>query len=426
MAPAPVVVYTIEVMSRFVIAAACLAGAAALAGCGNRRHENKDVPRDAQRARRVIEPSNEPVGPLPPYAIRADGVGPYKLGEKLSDLLERLASGPQIVLFEIPGVVHRSVIRAEEDAILVGGEQASTASFVAVVGGDVARTESGIHVGSTRDELVAALGSPVEDLEHARDPRLVVPSGLPNLRAVLEAGRVAAIVVTSTAAASRTAGDCPRPAATEAAVGACLTAAGELIAVDGDEVVIRTSDGERTIATLPRLPGLVFAAPLRGAAEARDELVVVTRTDEPATRSWSISAYRLEGTRLQRVVDATQVYQLSSANARWIGADLRDIELYLELTSRPEGVEVGGLLTARGSARGKAIRDVVVISPATAPRRRGKAAASEPVDAGVAGPAPGPSGAPGAPGASGASRVTQDAAVDAADSKAEPASPSRQ
>jgi len=395
------------------LAALAATGAAlGLGACGNRHRENKDAPRDAQRARRVIEPSTDRVGPLPPYAIRADGVGPYKLGEKLSDLLEQLASGPQIVLFEIPGVVHRSVIRAEDDAILVGGEQASTASFVAVVGADVARTESGIHVGSTRDELVAALGPPVDDPERARDPRLIVPSALPNLRAVLDAGKVAAIVVTGVPVPSRGGGDCPRPAATERAVGACMTGAGELIEVTGDEVVIRSSDGERTIAAPPRFPGLVFAAPLRSAAEARDELVVITRTDDPATRSWWLAAYRLEGARLVRTIDATQVYQLSSANARWIGADLHDVELYLELISRPDGIEVGGLLTTRSAARGKPIRDVVVISSASVARRRGKSVPAEPGDAAVAGPSP-------------AGHVTQDAGGNALDPAGAAAEPSK-
>src|SRR5262249_8705996 len=160
----------------------------------------------------------------------------------------------------------RSVIRAEDDAILVGGEQASTSSFIAVVGSDVARTESdttgagGVHVGSTRDELVAALGPPIDDPEHPRDPRLVVPSGLPSLPVVLDAGKVAAIVVTAPVAPGRAGSACPRPVATERGVGACLTPAGEQIEVNGEDIAIRTGDGERTIATPPKFPGLVFAA----------------------------------------------------------------------------------------------------------------------------------------------------------------------
>lgn len=386
-----------------------IAAAVAIAACGNRPREDRDTkepPRDAHRARRVIEPSTDRVGPLPPYAIRSDGVGPYRLGEKLSDLLERLASGPRIALFEIPGVVHRNVIRAEDDAILIGGEQASTATFVAVVAADVARTESGVHVGSTREELVAALGPPLDDPERARDPRLIVPSVLPNLRAVLDGDRVAAIVVASASPAPRYATECQRPAATEKAIGACMTAAGELIQAEGDEVALRSADGERALANPLRLPGLVFAAPLRG-ADGRDELVAIT--SEPTARSWSIVAFRFEGTRLVRTVDATPIYRLSSANARWIGADLRDVDLYLELASRTDGIEVGGLLTTRGQPRvaGK-IRDVVVITPTSVTRRRGKSAAPEAAAAAPGGAAQENRAAPGAGVASGSAGAQPD------------------
>src|ERR1044071_3459441 len=93
------------------IAIATLGMGLAVAGCGNRQRENHEPPRAAKRVARVIEPSTDRVGPLPPYAIKAEGVGPYKLGERLSDLLEKLPSGPQIVLFEIPGGAHRNVTR---------------------------------------------------------------------------------------------------------------------------------------------------------------------------------------------------------------------------------------------------------------------------------------------------------------------------
>ena len=378
------------------VVAVVVAGIVGGAACGNRRRENREVPHDAQRVRRVIEPSTDPVGPLPPYSIKADGVGPYKLGEKLSDLLERLVSGPRIALFEIPGVVHRNVIRAEDDTILIGGEQAGTALFVAVVGSDVART-AGIHVGSTREELVAALGPPIDDPARAHDPRLLVPSSLPNLQVVLDGDRVAAIVVTSATPPPRPSAECPRPEPTEKAIGACMTGAGELIQVDGDQVSIRSADGERTLATPPKFPGLRFAAPLRG-VDGRDELVVVTRTDEAAARSWLVHAFRFEGARLVRTIDTAVLYQLSTTNARWIGAaDVRDVDLYLELTGRPDGVEVGGLLTTLVTTRGATkIRDVVVISPVQVPRRRGKSAPADASDAGVS-----------------ASRVTADASVDA-------------
>ncbi len=406
------------VASTLAVSLAGLVGLLGLAACGNRAREKEPPPpRDAQRARRVIEPSTDQVGPLPPYAIRGDGVGPYKLGEKLSELLEQLASGPRIELFEIAGVVHRNVIRAEDDTVLIGGEQASTASFVAVVGGaGVASTESGIHVGSTRDELIRALGPPIDEPARARDPRLIVPTSLPGVRVVLDGARVAAMVVTGASAPSRPTVDCARPESTETAFGTCMTPTGELVVVQGEDIAIKAADGERVIAALPRHPGLVFAARLYVAADSRDELVLITRTDEATTRSWGITAYRLEGARVVRTVDATQLYQLSSANARWIGADLREVELYLELTSRADGIDIGGLLTTRAGGSdaksGTKFRDVVVISSAAVTRRRGKSAPAEATDAGVAGPASAP-------------RAQADAAPDATEPASQPAEPAQ-
>ena len=75
------------------------------------------------------------------------------------------------------------------------------------------------------------------------------------------------------------------------------------------------------------------------------------------------------------------LYQLTSSNARWIGADLDEVELYLELSSHPDSIEVGGLLTTR-PAQGP-WRDVVVISPVSVPRKSGKSAPPEVVDAGI-------------------------------------------
>ena len=99
-----------------------------------------------------------------------------------------------------------------------------------------------------------------------------------------------------------------------------------------------------------------------------------TRTDEPQQRTWKLAAYRLDPKRWTNAVDETALYTLSSTETRWIGADLNDVDLYLELASRSDGIEVGGLLTTR---TGQKIRDVVVISPVVAPRRRSKTVPSE-------------------------------------------------
>jgi hypothetical protein len=128
------------------------------------------------------------------------------------------------------------------------------------------------------------------------------------------------------------------------------------------------------------VPNLVFAAPLR--VDARDELIAIARTDDASVRTWTLVAFSLDKKGLVKTVEPYVLYQLSNINARWIGADLRDVELYLELGSRTDAIEVGGLLTTRV---GDKIRDVVVISPVLVPRRHGKSVTAEAADAGVTG-----------------------------------------
>jgi hypothetical protein len=333
---------------------------------------------EPQPPRRVIAPpAGTTVRSLPPYAIRADGVGPYRLGEKVSAVMAQLPSGPRIARFEIPGLVRTSVIRAEDDAVLIGGETTSTANFVAVVGAEVARTDSNVHVGSSVDDLVRALGPVFEDPDHARDPRLVVPTAMRNARVVLDGERIAAFVLADDAPPVKLGPQpeppCRRPEPTgKKQLGICLSNAGELIDLDDDELVVHPSDSERVIYML-RAPGLVFAAPLRSASEGRDELVVVTRVDEPHRRTWMLAAYRLEGTRVVRAVEE-ELYTLTAMQSRWIGAELRDVDLYVELAGGPDAIEVGGLLTTRAGER---VRDVALLSPKVVARRHHKPAPGE-------------------------------------------------
>jgi hypothetical protein len=142
-------------------------------------------------------------------------------------------------------------------------------------------------------------------------------------------------------------------------------------------------DGEKPITSLP-IRGLVYAAALRNPLDNRDDLIAITRSGDAQSRTWSLSAYRLADGKLVRTIDPQQgqLYQLNAGNARWIGAELDSLDLYLELTSRSDLIEVGGLLTTR-TEDGK-IRDIVVIAPVSVARRRAKAPVHEPIDAGTA------------------------------------------
>jgi hypothetical protein len=359
-----------------VVVAAALASAPA---CSD--HAQPVPRREPQRPRRVIDPPSKGVRALPPYAIRADGVGPYKLGALAADLLDQLPSGPRIRQFTIPGIVHRDMLRGEDDAILIGTEPQGRAMFVAVIRAEIARTETGIQVGSTREELEHALGAPIDSPDHAHDPRIVIPSKLDNAHVVVDGNRITAIVLTppgehvkEPSPESKDAKEhpCTRPPEDRAKnlVGICLTATGELLRAGDEEIAVIARDGEKALAPALRVPGMAFAAPLRNPVDGRDDIVAIIQTADGETRAWSLVAYRLIDGKLMRVIEPKPLYLLNAAHARWVGADLADLDLLLELSARPDSIEVTGMLATR---EGASIRDIVVISPVQAARSRVKA-----------------------------------------------------
>jgi hypothetical protein len=343
-----------------------------------------------ERQPRVIDPPPQGVRALPPHAIRNDGVGPYRLGAPLEQLGNQVPSGARNAQVDIPAVVHLNVLHAEDDAILVGtADPLGRAAFVSVLRGDIARTASGIHVGSTRDELVKALGTPAFELDRAHDPRVIVPANMRELRAVMLDDRIVGMVIATSGSPAPEPEGCTRPIvdaddslrAPRARFGACLTGGPDIVTLDGDELSVRAVDSDKVVL-LPKIPNIVWALPLR-APDGRDELVVVARTDEAAARTWFLFAYRFDsGSRPVRVVDPdpAPLYRLTAANARWIGSELGDLDLALELVSHPDAIEVGGLLTTRS---GDKLRDLVVLSSVQVPRRRAKSSTSEASDAGI-------------------------------------------
>jgi hypothetical protein len=314
--------------------------------------------REPERPRRVIEGPTRGVRAFPPFAIRGDGVGPYKLGATVTQILDQLPSGPRITQFSLPGVIQRDILRAEDDAILIGTEPQGKATFVSVVRADIARTESGVHVGSTREQLEAALGAPIDDPARALDPRVVIPSKLENARVVFEGERIVAFVI----------------------------AAEPEHAKDSAAEARDAAETEKAVAAVSKLPrpleqSLVFALPLRNPNDGRDDIIAITKSEDGQSATWTLSAYRVhEGKPVPVLQQPTEVYKIAAANARWVGADLHDLELYLELTSRADSIEVGGLLTTRV---GEKIRDIVVISPVPVPRGRKKLVPHDQNDAGT-------------------------------------------
>jgi hypothetical protein len=242
--------------------------------------------------------------------------------------------------------------------------------------------ESGLKVGSTLDEVKKQVALP-DDRDRARDPRLVILSAARNARLVIDKKRVVAIALTVDPPSTELVhDDCTRPTSTETAFGACLTSGGELVEWDDDEVFVKSIATNKTLPV--PVPNVVFAVPLRH-PDGRDEVIAITRSNDPQQRTWFIYGFRFEAGKLKTTVELTPLYQVSSTQTRWIGAELREIDLYLELANRGESIEVGGLLTTRAGDR---IRDVVAISPVTVTRKNHKPAMPDPepgapVDAGV-------------------------------------------
>jgi hypothetical protein len=383
--------------------------ALALSGCRDNAAPPRDRDRDRGPPRRVIDPPGT-VRPLPPYAISDTGVGPYQLGVSLATVLSELPSGPRMVVLDVPGLIKQNVIRAEDDGVLVSGPVLGDAAVIAVVNKDVARTESGISVGSQRVDLENELRTPI-DSTLARDPRLLVPRHLPSARLLVRDGRVDAVILTAKsqivevrkpdarppggkAAANsrdlRSSKDaktlapgglrCPAaiPSASESGdwFPACLSPAGEIVRINSDEVSVRSGpDGKERILTQLRARGLVFAAPLRSDERPgdRDDLIVVTSNALPVDRSWTVAIYRFEAGRLVRLVEDV-VYRLSADGARWIGVSLDEVEIYLELVAGDESVAVGGFFVTTIAGR---IRDVVSLRDVSFSRRRNAVSADE-------------------------------------------------
>ena len=349
---------------------------ALVSACGS---DSRTPPPEPLPQRRVIEAPTNTMTMLAPYPITAEGVGPYKLRKPIAPLLDRAQSGPLNLRFEVPNVLHSGLARTEEGGLLIGSElpagSGTTVTFLAVIGAKVGTLASGLRVGSTKDEVVKA-GLVTEDVERATDPRLVIPAGATNARIVVDDKKVAAIVLAGEPREAVRETDCVRPPATETAFGMCMIT-GELVERDGDDLIVRTPDQKVLARTM--VPGMVFAAPLRNAAEGRDELIVIWRSGTEDTRTWNIVGFRYETGQLRKAIDLTPLYQLSTTQTRWIGAELKDLDLYLELKSQAETIEVGGLLTTTRSGR---IHDVVMISPVTVPRKHHKPVTPE-ADAGV-------------------------------------------
>lgn len=394
-----------------VVVAAGLAVAAVAGAACSRRDTSASTRFDAgPPPRRVIGAPPRQVRALPPYAISVDGVGPYRLGVPLTQVLSALPSGPRMTLLQIPGMLDYSVVR--DEGLLVGGERQGAASFIAVVAPEIARTEAGLGVGASQDAVVRDLGPALAAPAVAADPALWRGARLPGATFLVEAGRVSGVLITDPrgraapppTAADADGGVAPAPRCDRAALGelgapgevfapACLGGA-DGVATSGDTIVVaaRGAGGARRVATL-ELRGLRWVAPLE-VERGRDELVAVTETVDADARVYAVVALRLDGNRLVRAADS-EVYRIDTQRAAWIGAALEDVALHLEVRLDGDALAASGMLVRR--SRGE-VRDLAPLLPVTV-RRRPRGEGDRPRD-------------PTATGSTAGSAVGVDAAVD--------------
>jgi hypothetical protein len=347
---------------------------------------DSDAPRQ-----RVFTPSPGKVRAVPPYNIEQAGVGLYTLGAELRAVLALLPHGPRVELLDLEGIVKYSLVRADDDRILVGVDSTGLVSFIAVLSPDIAKVEGGLGVGAAIDEMREALGPELAG-RVARDPRVVELERLPNARIVVEEDEVLAIVMVADRPSS---GRAPEPEAAEEAEGPCTRAAEilagplpveegtaaygcftgaspELVVAGQGEVVLYGGEPGRLrrVVAVP-VPGLLFAAGLDVDRDGRHELIAVSERRGGDALASRIVIFRGEGGRLVPVADK-EVYRVTSGAAAWVGAKLKDMRFLLRVVPvGPSLVEVRGLYLHQVSG---GIRHIAPLLPETVALRPRKAA----------------------------------------------------
>src|SRR5262249_30225887 len=138
--------------------------------------------------RRAADGPAPQVHSYPPHAIRSDGVGPYLVDAPMAQIVRELPEGPHLELLQVGRYANWRVVRAEGGDVLIGADARNEVAFISVLSAEVARTTSGVGVGTRLAELEKALGPPVERPYELRDRRILEFASLPRVRFVTDAG----------------------------------------------------------------------------------------------------------------------------------------------------------------------------------------------------------------------------------------------
>jgi len=260
------------------------------------------------------------------------------------------------------GLFDYSIVRAEQDTMVVGARRGQGVTFVAAVAPGVVRTESGVQVGTKLNELATKLGPPVPTIGVIRDARIRAYVNFPNTRFIVDSDRVVAILV---------GGDSPQP---RSGVSASICKIDQL-----DISAIRRGQGK----TFPANASIAF-----GCAE---QTRAITLTDNRLTLmirrggQWKKIAGRksihfeadgfvdVDGDGLDEVVVVSRIrrkqqhdvrlellgnnlstrlewpiYSLATRAAEWVGAEqLDDADFLIEVERVARGLRVSGVYIQR-------------------------------------------------------------------------------
>ncbi len=441
---------------------ACALAAISLSSACKEDGHRAVIAEDASFGRRVFKAPAGEVRALPPHNIHSSGVGPYELGASFQKTLALLPNGPRVELFKAEGLFDYRLMRADNDALVLGVGRHNLVEFISVLDPDIARTESGVGVGAGLEELIGALGEVRARKNGGRDSRIVTFESLPDTRFLVENQKVVAAVVmpgsagevpatapglapasppatgagTGTGASTRgiagstgiTIAAPVIPALTPATcraetllerraeilkfarmsskkssvVPGCLTGdEGELIIRSGDQLKIVTGDGAGgfRIWAETEIPGLRFAA-IVSTGPGRPDLYTVSQQEDLQLIHVEIARYKLVGGRISSIWSRT-AFELEATTASWIGAKIQAADFLIEVQGSDGALIVGGLYVQRD---GDSLRMVVPIEDVELP-----VATSSRPDSGAA------------PAGSVPSSTSPDASVDGSDSaQAEP------
>lgn len=387
------------------------------AGCGDRGEPPPTY--EPPQVRRVFRPPPGEVRPVPPHAIHSMGVGPYLLGTSLKAILDELPHGPRVVLTQIDGVVDYSLVRTENDSLLIGVVQATGVAFVAVLDDEIARTEAGVGVGTSLADLRKAMGPELPQRNLIMDARMMAFEKLPSARFVLDRGqdkaRVIAVVVRRESssmpdgateasvvpaepgpsapplscrsqellgrheAAVIEAAKLPSNAGMPRVLYGCFSGEPEAVVRAGDRLVVVGGEADKLRRLASHIATrMVFVAPLDTDEDGRHELAIVSEAVTEDERIWSLEVLRVEAGRLQRVA-AQDLYKVSSTSAAWIGASLHEIELLIELGTTPDGIRYTGLFVHHGADGPDTVAPLVPGTVAIRRKRQGPPGSPGPV-----------------------------------------------